>query len=203
MANVDAAFGLRPVRHKSGAPYCGSGNPYAVLASYDTDLFIGDPVRIQTTANTAPIGTYAAGQLQTIELATAGDGNPIDGVIVGFLPLSGFDSTVYGDAATNRIALVEDDPDIIFEIQADSTRAVAASDIGLNANLISGSGSTYTGVSGWELDSTATTGMATTATFQLRVLNLTRRPGNTIGLTHAVFDVLINNHGRAHGTAGV
>lgn len=44
MANIDAPFGLRPIRHKSGAPYNGAVNPYYVASTYATALFIGDPV---------------------------------------------------------------------------------------------------------------------------------------------------------------
>mgnify|MGYP006137790821 CR=1 FL=1 len=44
MANVDRPSGLKPVRHKSGAPYNGAANPYFIPSGYATALYVGDPV---------------------------------------------------------------------------------------------------------------------------------------------------------------
>ena len=69
-----------------------------------------------------------------------------------------------GDA----IAFVADDPDQLFIAQQDSVGSnLVAADLNLNANLVFGAGSTTTGISGVEIDSS--TG-ATTATHQVRLL---------------------------------
>jgi len=52
MANTDAPFGLRPIRHRNGAPYNGAFNHYYVASSYATALFVGDPVVKTGTSNT-------------------------------------------------------------------------------------------------------------------------------------------------------
>ena len=55
MANTDSPFGLKPIRHRNGAPYNGAANPYYIPASYGTALVIGDPVIKSGTSNTAEV----------------------------------------------------------------------------------------------------------------------------------------------------
>ena len=159
MANVDSPFGLRPIRHRNGAPYNGAVSPYYIPSSYGTALFIGDPVVKTGTSNTAEVksfvgGNFPIGTLPEINKATAGDGNAITGVIVGFGPNPSDLDKAYNAASTENVAWVADDPDLVFEIQADG--AIPAASIGLNAVLIfTHSGSTTTGLSGVELDTTS------------------------------------------------
>ena len=89
MANVDTPFGLRPVRHKSGAPYNGAANPYYKPVGYATAMFIGDAVVTTGTSNTAAasapgLGNFQIGTLPEVNRATVGDTNRITGVVVGF-----------------------------------------------------------------------------------------------------------------------
>ena len=206
MANVDAPFGLRPLRHKNGAPYNGAANPYYIPSDYATALFIGDPVVKTGTANTANVrdhvdGEYDIGTLPEINKATAGDGNAITGVIIGFGADPDNLSNQYNPASTERIAWVADDPDLVFEIQADG--AIPATSIGLNAVLIyTHSGSTTTGLSGAELDTTSDT-PAADASNQLTILRAINRADNDTTLTHAKVEVKINNHTEAHGVVGL
>ena len=51
MANVDTPFGLRPIRHRNGAPYNGAVNPYYLRSDYAVATFIGDPVVKTGTSN--------------------------------------------------------------------------------------------------------------------------------------------------------
>ena len=206
MANVDSPFGLKPIRHRNGAPYNGASNPYYIPVGYGTALFIGDPViKVTTTANAAHVsaagvGEFNIGTLMGINKATAGDGNRITGVIVGFAPLPTDLSKQYNPASTERVALVCDDPDVIFEIQADG--AVAAASIGQNACLIyTHSGSTVSGLSGAELDTTSV-GISADASNQLLILRAVNRPDNDTTLTHAKVEVLINQHTENQGTVG-
>lgn len=205
MANTDARFGLRPVAHRNGAPYNGAVRPYYIPASYGTALFIGDPVVKTGTANTAEVsapgvGTFHPGVMPEINKATAGDANAITGVIVGFA--SDADDAVYNAASTERIAFVADDPDLVFEIQADGT--LAATSIGLNAVLIyTHAGDTNTGLSGAELDTTSDV-PAADASNQLTILGIPNREDNS-DLSAANVNVLvsINNHTEAHAALGI
>lgn len=199
MANTDNPTGLTPVKYAWGGAYDGTCRPYHVLSTYATALFIGDPVILTGTSNTVEIRGFPPGVLPNVQKATAGTTNKITGVIVGFLPLDGHDSNVYGAASTTRIALVADSPQLLFAIQADSSAALAAVDIGLNANVVyTHSGNTYTGRSGVELNAT-TPGSAVGD--QLSIISLLDSPDNELG-THAKFLVRINNHTYTPGVVG-
>lgn len=206
MANTDAPFGLRPIKHKGGAPYTGAANPYYIPSTYATALFIGDPVIKTGTANTAEVtepgaGKFIPGSLPEINKATAGDGNAITGVIVGFSPDPDNLSRSYNPASTERIAYVCDDPDVIFEIQADG--AIAATQVGLNAVLIyTNAGSTTTGLSGVELD-TSSDAPAADASNQLTILRVVNRTDNEAGSANTKVEVKINQHTESNNVIGI
>lgn len=206
MANVDSPFGLKPLRYKSGQPYTGAAVPMYIASGYATALFIGDPViKVAGGSNTAAVtmpgaGSFNIGTLTNIEKATAGDTNRITGVIVGFAATPTNLSYQYNPASTERIAYVAVDPNIIFEIQADG--AIPAASVGLNAVLIyTHSGSTSSGLSGVELDTTSDV-PAADASNQLLIVNAVNRLDNDTTLTHAKVEVLINQHTENQGTVG-
>lgn len=177
------AFGLIPVRHKNGAPYNGAATMYSVPASDGTALYIGDPVIIAGSAN--------ADGVATIQRAAAGA--RITGVVVGFAPVPGVSTDTgvkvgYRAASTLDNVLVCDDPSVIFEATEDAVGgALAVTDVGLNVDLVAGSGSAYTKRSGYMLDSST---KATTAA-GVRVEGMSQRVGNAIGSTDTVWLVSI------------
>lgn len=206
MANVDSPNGFRPVKYLSGANWNGQVRKYIVPAADATALFVGDLVKL---SDDAAVDGYPA-----IEQAAAGDA--VIGVVVGFEPVvttfesgssSGhgsvsLDVPYYRAASTKRIALVVDDPNVIFEAQEDSVgEDTALASVGLNINFIVGSGSTVTGASGMEIDSST---KATTATLPLKLMGFVQRANNEVG-ANARWLVKINNHqlGSHTGTAGV
>jgi len=199
MANSDAAFGLRPMRTIQV-------NPYYIASSYGTALYIGDPVIITGTSNTAAVsvpgvGDMGPGTLPEINKATAGDANFISGVIVGFAPLMSDLSKQYNPASTARVAFVADHPDQTYEIQADG--AVAATAVGLNAVLIyTNSGSTTTGLSGVELD-TSSDAPAADASNQLTILRVIPRLDNEAGSAWTKCEVRINQHTNSDNVIGI
>jgi hypothetical protein len=191
MANSDAPAGLIPRRYRSGAPYNGAANTYSVPASDSTALFIGDPVQIAGSAD--------ANGVATVTRATAAGGNFIAGVVVGFEPSPSVVANGYRLASTLANVLVADDPELIFEIQEDAVGgALAAADVGLNADLVAGTGSTATKQSGFELD---TSTKQTTATLQCRIEGFVQRPDNEIGANAKVL-VSINLH-QSRNTTGI
>jgi hypothetical protein len=202
MANVDAPFGLRPVRGTSGQPYNGGTNPYYIPASYGTALFIGDPVVKTGTANTAAVsvpgaGEFGIGTMPEINKAAAGDNDEITGVIVSFSPDPSALDNEYNPASTERVANVCDDPNVVFEVQADG--AIPATSMGLNAVLIfTHSGSTSTGLSGVELDTTSDA-PAADASNQLIILRAVNRADNDTTASHAKVLVRINAHTESWG----
>lgn len=186
MANSNAPTGLRPVRYRSGAPYNGACNTYSVPASDGTALFVGDPVIIGGSAD--------ANGVPTILRATAAGGSYISGVVVGFEPLRTDLTVLHRAASTLRNVYVADDPALIFEVQEDAlpSTPLAVADVGLNADLIATqAGSTTTGKSGWQLD---TSTKATTNTLQLRIEGFVQREDNEVGVANAKVLVSINLH---------
>jgi len=216
MANPDTPFGLRPVRHKSGAPYNGAANPYVIEAADGTATFIGDPVvRIAGGSNTAAVavpgaGTFAIGTLPSVIRTAVGtvDGatKVITGVVVGVAADPTNLENKHRVASTQRVVWVCDDPDIVFEIQADG--AIPAASVGLNATIIAThAGDTVTGLSGIELDTTSAAPAADLSD-QLRIVRAVNREDNDTTLTHAKVEVVITQHTEASnffahdGTAG-
>lgn len=189
MANANTPFGMRPVRHRNGAPYNGAATRYFVPASDSTALYLGDPVQIAGSAD--------ADGVATVTRATAAGGNYVLGAVVAVDPTEGAgaggrDSTVYRAASTARYVWVADDPDLVFEMQEDGVGgALAAANVGQNIDLVAGSGSTTSGWSGFQADSSTA---ATTNTLQLRILGFKRDPLNEVGSANAKIEVAINLH---------
>lgn len=201
MPNIDAPHGFFPVGHLDGSAFNGRVSMYLLPSGDGTATFIGDPVKSGGTAGAA--GTVVFGQdvegMPTIARAAAGDA--LRGVVVGFLPNPADLSIRHRVASTNRIALVADSPDVVFEAQEDSTGgALAATAVGANVDFDGiANGSATTGISGAELDSSAVE--STTTSAQFRILGLLKSPDNAIG-TNARWLVMINEH-ELKGTAGV
>ena len=97
-----------------------------------------------------------------------------------------------GTAASDAIAFVADDPDQLFIAQQDSdaTNLVAAN-LNENCNLVFGSGSTTTGMSGVEIDSSSKN---TTAALQVKLIDFYDTPSNDATANNSILVVKINNH---------
>lgn len=179
MANTDRPRGLVPVQNSNGSPWNGKTNMYLVPDT--AALYVGDVVKLAGSSGAA--GSYVYGQdvegMPTAARCTDGTGTtdtPI-GVVVGFLPLQPVQDVNYKAAdGVDRIALVCDDENVIFEVQEDAvTTPLVATSVGLNAMFSTTAGSTLTGVSGMELISTSA---AATTTHPLRILGLSKRVDN-------------------------
>lgn len=196
MANTNAPFGARPVRHRNGAPYNGACTLYYVPASLAA-MYVGDFVAQGGSANDVACAGNPVGSLQTVALATAGTAtttgstNVIIGVVVGFHPNQATDP-VYNPANTARGVYVADDPELVFEIQDNGAAALAVTNVGSNfaIDASTASGSTASSRSGMTMGTTPDT---TNAGAQLRLLGLAKKPLNSVG-AYAVWDVMINNH---------
>ena len=188
MANVDKAFGLRPLGNLSAT---GSQKQYG----YEIE---------DTQA-----GVIYQGDLVTI----------VNGYVVKFdanthaAALGVFNGCFYIDPTSGKptwknyypgsvnitegkiTADVIDDPSQLFIIQADED--IEQADIGKNADVVGTGGSTVTGVSSMELDSST---IADNAARNLKIVGLWNVPGNALG-DYAVVVVKINEH--LYGSTGV
>ena len=201
MANVDRPNGLKPVGTRGAGAWNGQTNMYLFLAGTGTATFVGDLVKLNGSSGTAGLtinGIDCEGIPDVIQSAAD---NVHVGVIVGFLPNQDNLSQKHRPASTARIALVADDPNTIFEIQEVSGgTALTADEVGLNCNVVVGSGNTTSGASGMELNNAAE---VTTATSDLKILGLVKRPDNAFG-EHAKYLVMIDAHQYGSvGTTGV
>jgi hypothetical protein len=193
MANQDAAFGMRPVKMVGGAPYTGGQSRYRIAANYGTSIFQGDMVAQVTGGG--------------VEVHADGGSVPIVGVFNGCRytdPTTGKETfSNYYPASTNAAdieAFIIDDPNVIFEIQADATFPVA--DLLGNFDIVyTTAGSTVTGISGAELD--VTTG-ATTATLPIKAIDISQDPENSDVASDATnVYVVIQNHIFGQKSAGL
>jgi hypothetical protein len=193
MANLDASFGMKPVRMMGGSPYSGGQSRYRIAANYGTSIFQGDMV-MQVTGG-------------TVEIHADGGTVPIVGVFNGCTytdPTSGEQVfSNYYPASTNAsdiIAFIIDDPNVVFEIQADDTFPVA--DLFGNFDIVyTNSGSTLSGISGAELD--VTTG-ATTAGLPIKAIDISEDPENSdVASANTNVLVVIQNHIMGQKGAGL
>jgi hypothetical protein len=194
MANKDAPFGLKPVRMMGGAPYSGGQSRYRIASGATTPIFNGDLVT-QLTAGV--LGRHAA--TGTV---------PIVGVFNGVSytdPTTGeqvFKNYYPGSiAASDIVANVIDDANVVFEVQADAAMPVA--DLFGNFDIVDGSpvGDTASGRSNAELD--VTTG-ATTATLPLKAIDISEDPDNDdVSSSNTNVLCVIQNHIMGQKGAGL
>ena len=195
------AYGLKPVKHAKGGIVRTNNfsgvNGYRIAATAPSAFFEGDLV------------TFSSGNIVT----DMGAASP--GAVVGV-----FWGAEYVDNSTGEVKFVRsipsgtvakdkykvyvyDDPDIIFQIEADQdTTALAAADVGKNVQIVaSPTGSAITHKSGLVADSST---KATTNTFPLTILASAELDDSfTSAGTSMDILVKINTHQFGLGATGV
>ena len=186
MANVDNAFGFRYINSLDGS--CSPAKRYYIAAGDGTAVFKGDVVKLAGGADTFGI--------PTVIQAAAGD--KAVGVVVGVDQVRDVSDAnfslyrTYRPASVGMYVWVIDDPYAIFEVQADDVGStLAATDIGLNADMIVAAGSTVNGTSGMELD---TSTKATTSTLNFKIQGIVQRTGNEAFVANQNVLVMFNIH---------
>lgn len=197
MANVDGAFGLQLYEDNSQTPL----ETCFIPSTDGTAVFIGDAVK-SAGGSGSHVGCP---KKKTVAQCAATD--PIYGVVMGFkqhwVP-TGMDlGRRHRPASTAMYVDIKPaNHQDVYRIQCDDdTETISDEDIGCNADLIVGSGSTTTGMSGMELDSNTT---AATAGLQLKILGYVDSPSNEPGVANQKVLVRINQSelGNDAGTAG-
>lgn len=212
-SNPNTPFGLQPRKRLDGAAPNFRTRVYFVPAAKTNALYLGDPVtKIAAAADVNGVNA--------VDLSTAGSTNAVTGVIVGFLGTatagSGNTPTLFGLPAGNAYrpasttldwyVLVCDDYEAEWEIQADNNYGgvagtpVPVAAVGKNINLAAGTGSIYTGWSGWYANSNS---IGTTAAFQLNIVGLYTDTQNTAGNLYQKLIVRLNNTTEAPASAGI
>jgi hypothetical protein len=170
MASTASPYGFKPVNEVGGLPYAGSTRSFALdPAGYGTNIFNGSLVYVATTGylqlvtadgsdgttNAFPAGTTLTGAV---------------GVFVGCSYVNAQGQTLFSQYypanALNAVAFVVDDPNTVFQVQADGSLTIAA--LGANVTLANAqstsTGSTTTGNSNVAISATTKT---TTAPFRV------------------------------------
>ena len=189
MANVDAAFGFRPVGKVGSGVNNGGTTLNTIVDNYATSIFKGDHV-MQS-------GGYV--------IAGTASGSTNLGVFNGCFYIdptskkptwSNYYSQVNVTASgsisgsTNIDAYIYDDPYYLFEAQCDGT--IAKTDIGKNTDTILGTSSTVNGLSVTEIDSGSE---ATTAARQVKIIGITKDPENDdASSANANWHIMWNEH---------
>tara|TARA_B100000214_G_C23686920_1_gene498995 strand:- start:67 stop:630 length:564 start_codon:yes stop_codon:yes gene_type:complete len=182
MANIDAPFGLNPVE-KIGSGPSGKMMNYRIASGETNSIFQGDAVMpdsgfIQQATNNADL----LGVFWGCKYDDPTTNKPTF-------------KNQYASVATNADAFVYDDPYQVFEIQGDSgtasldTQVMQSADL---ANTTALAGSTTTGVSKMELDSSDLGAPMQQMIVQGFSGNPERNQIDADG--HAVYKVLISEH---------
>lgn len=188
MANVDKAFGLRPMGNLS-ATGAQKQYGYNIEVNQAGAIFQGDLVTL--------VGGYIVVFDATLHTAALGVFNGCSYID----PTSGKPtwSNYYPGSVnitTGQItAEVLDDPNQLFLIQADGV--VSQSQVGLNAAIAYAAGSVINGISATEIDST----LIGSGQRVLKIVGNYTIPGNNLGEANVDVIVKINQH--LYGSTGV
>jgi hypothetical protein len=188
MANIDKAFGLRPIGNLS-ATGAQKQYGYEIADNQAGTIFQGDLVALSAgfiTRFLPATHTAAVGVFNGCSYIDPTTGKP---TFKNYYPGS------VNITSGKIVADVLDDPNQLFLVQCDE--GIVAADIGKNADVVGTGGSTTTGISTMELDSST---LATTAALNLKVVGLYNDVNNEFG-TNAVVVVKINEH--VYGSTGV
>ena len=188
MANIDKAFGLRPIGNLS-ATGAQKQYGYQIADNQAGTIFQGDLVvltggfisRFLPASHTAAVGVF--------------NGCNYNDPTTGKPTFSNFYPGSVNITSGQISADVLDDPNQLFLVQCDA--GFVAADVGKNADVIGTGGSTTSGISAMELNSST---LATTAALNLKVVGLYNDVNNAFG-TNAVVVVKINEH--VYGSTGV
>jgi hypothetical protein len=193
MATTATPYGFKPLNHVGGTPYAGAVRHIKIASGFGTNIFNGSIVNI-----------VAAGTIEVVtDIGSNADQFPA-GVIGVFVGCTYTDPTSKnktfsnhwptGTVASDAMAYVVDDPDVLFQVQADG--AVAQADLGANAPLAAvqstSTGDTTSGVSNTALDATT----AQTATIAFRIVDFVESTDSTVG--DAFTDVIVKFNAGQH-----
>ena len=193
MATTATPYGLKAVNHIGGTPYAGSTRLFPIASGYGTNIFNGSVVQIA-----------AAGTIEIVtDLGNNADQFP-DGVIGVFVGVTYTDPNLgtvvfrnnfpTGTVADDIQAYVIDDPNVIFQAQADG--AVTQADLGQNTNFAAVQSTTTGDTTNGNSNSAVSATTATTNTIAFRIVDFVDSPTSTVG--DAFTDLLIKFNAGIH-----
>ena len=193
MASSATPYGFKAVNLIGGQPYAGSTRQIKIASGYGTNIYngsivaivAGGTIEIVTTNGDNSTG-FPAGTIGVFVGCTYTDPNTGNITFNQYWPAS----TVASDA----MAYIVDDPDVVFQVQADG--AVTQADLGQNVKLAAvqstSTGDTTTGNSTTAVSATT----ASTSGFAFRIVDFVDAPGSTVG--DAYTDLLVKFNPDSH-----
>ncbi|MBU3734887.1 MAG: hypothetical protein FGM60_04685 [Candidatus Planktophila sp.] len=173
MSATSAPFGLRPAFHPSGLDRA-QALAGGIASAYNTDILKGQPVKYDTNGNivVAAGGDAFVGAFAGVEWTDTTGRRRVS----NYWPAN----TAY--QAGSCVAYFYNDPNIVYEIQADGT--LAQSSIGDEADLSNTTaGSTTTGLSACTL---STTLAGANSVKQMRIVDIAPYPDNNWGDAYVI-----------------
>lgn len=185
MAITAAPYGLRPVNTIGGRPYAGSTRLIKIGSAYGTNIFFGDIVALNSSGTITKVtatgadGTtnaFPAGVIGVFLGCTYSDPNLKYKVFKQYWPS--------GTVASDAYAYVIDDPNVLYQVQANGSLTQTA--VGNNFCVVQTAGSTLTGDSAIALNASS----QNTSTFlPFRVVEFVNGPFSAVG--DAFTDVIV------------
>jgi len=192
MANIDAAFGFRPIGKVGSGVNNGGTTLYTIADNANLTAYKGDHVMASggyIVAGTAS-GATNVGVFNGCFYIDPTSKKPTWSNYYNQTNVTASGSI---SGSTNIDAYIYDDPYYLFEIQTDGT--VAKTAIGKNADSIIGTGSTLNGQSKHEMDYGGTTTIATTSGLQMKIIGITKDPENDdASSANSNWYVMFNEH---------
>jgi len=193
MASTESPYGFKPVNLIGGQPYAGSTRLIKIASGYASNIFNGSIVSIvaggtieMVTTNGDDSTGFPAGTIGVFVGCSYTDPNTKQKLFSQYWPT--------GTVASDAVAYVVDDPDCLFQVQADG--AVTQADLGQNTHLAAvqstSTGSTVTGNSNTAV--TATTG--TTSGWAFRIVDFVDGPDSSVG--DAYTDLIVKFNPDSH-----
>ena len=183
MANSSATgFGMKPVKMAGQAANTAGLGEYPVAASA-TAIYNQDLVAMAATgtAAVAAAGTeQLLGSLNGVFYTDSSTSKPT------------FQAYLLGsNAASDIVALVNDDPHQVYEVRSNNAGASAQTDVGNTADISYSAGATPNYISKTTLDD----GSLATASKQVKIVGVSRDPDNNdIGSANVVWRVVVSEH---------
>ena len=189
MANIDAAFGYRPIGAVGSGVNNGGTTLYTIEDNYSTSIFKGDHV-MQSGGYVIAGTASGATNLGVFNGCFYIDPTSKKPTWSNYYSQQNVTATGSISGSTHIDAYIYDNPFTLFEAQCDGT--IAKTDIGKNTDSVLGTSSTVNGLSVTEIDSGSE---ATTAGLQVKIIGITKDPENDdASSANANWYVMWNEH---------
>ena len=191
MSTTATPTGAEPVGTLSASgSFSGKVRHIKIASGYAANVFYGDFVKI-----------VSAGTVERAVITTG----LVAGIVGVFLGCRYTDPTSKqptfaqywptGTVASDAVAIVADDPNLLFKMQGDGS--IAQTGLGNNVQVINTAGSTVTGRSKIALDASS---IATTNTYQIRIVDFVDGPDSSAGDTYTDVICMISPTTHAYST---